>query len=151
MWILRYNSIITTAILTMLISQALKPLIILVFDHNFKLSMLKSTGGMPSSHAALVSSLTTSIAIKYGMDSGLFAISLAISLIIVHDAMGVRQEAGKQAAVLNQWSKILSETYGDDNFRIDTLKTLLGHSFSQVTAGILLGIGSGFLFMNIFS
>lgn len=151
MWILKYNPILTTSILTMLVCQILKPLIILIFDHNIKASMMRSTGGMPSSHSGMVTSLVVSVGLTYGIESGAFAISFVLAAIVIHDAMGVRQAAGKQAEVLNEWSLILSETYGDDNFRIDTLKTLLGHSLSQVTAGVLVGVGCGFLFMNIFT
>lgn len=149
MWILKFNPVITTTILTVLICQTLKPLIILAFDKNLKASMLSSTGGMPSSHSAMVASLATSVAMLKGPESLEFAISLTLALIVIHDAMGIRRAAGNQAKVINEWSKVLSEIYENDEFKIVTLKTLLGHSFSQVFVGVFLGITLGYLFMSI--
>ena len=58
----------------------------------------------------------------------------------MHDAMGIRQEAGKQAEVINEWSKILSDIHEDGVFSQEHLKTMLGHSFSQVVAGLVFGL-----------
>ncbi len=64
--------------------------------------VLAQAGGMPSSHAAMVSSLVTAVGYQYGLDSGLFAIAVALAVIVMYDARGVRQESGKQARVINQ-------------------------------------------------
>ncbi len=105
---------------------------------------MKSTGGMPSSHTAFVIALTTSIALVDGLGSVSFAISLVFALIIIHDAMGVRREAGRQAEVINDWSKQLSKLFEEGQFNEENLKTMLGHSFSQVLGGAILGFLAGF-------
>ena len=89
--------------------------------------------------------LTTSIGITSGVGSVAFAISLVFAFIVMHDAMGVRQEAGKQAEVINEWSKILSQIHDEGLFNQEHLKTMLGHSFSQVFAGMVLGLLVGFI------
>ena len=66
------------------------------------ITFLDLSGGMPSSHSAFVSSLTTCIFFKYGVKSPIFAMCLAFSLIILYDARMVRYESGKQAIVLNE-------------------------------------------------
>ena len=102
--------------------------------------MFVTTGGMPSSHSATVTALTASIAITQGVGSVAFAVSLVFAFIVMHDAMGIRQEAGKQAEVINEWSKILSDIHEDGVFSQEHLKTMLGHSFSQVVAGLVFGL-----------
>ena len=79
-----------------------------------------------------------------GMASVEFAICVIFSIIVIHDSMNIRAEAGKQADVINEWSRILSEMHKDGPFKQEHLKTMLGHSFSQVFAGIILGLIVGF-------
>lgn len=91
-------------------------------------------GGMPSTHSALVSSITTIVYITYGNNSILFAITLFFSLIVIYDSMGIRYESGEQAKVLNK----LSNT---------NLKEMLGHKPIECLIGVLFGI----LFSIIFN
>ncbi|HBN09824.1 MAG TPA: hypothetical protein DD435_14630 [Cyanobacteria bacterium UBA8530] len=102
---------------------------------------LVTTGGMPSSHTALVSGLATSIGIREGFGSSSFDIALTFALIVMYDAAGVRQAAGKQAKVLN---KMLFELKNSLSFREDHLKELLGHTPREVIAGAFLGIAVSF-------
>ena len=67
---------------------------------NFK--RLVGAGGMPSSHSAVVATLTTLIGQEYGVESGIFAMSCVFSAIVMYDAAGVRRAAGKQATLLNK-------------------------------------------------
>lgn len=62
-------------------------------------------GGMPSSHSSLCAGITTAVALTQGLGSPMFAVCVAFSVIVMYDAMGVRQHAGKQAEVLNQVSQ----------------------------------------------
>ena len=101
------------------------------------------TGGMPSSHSAVVTSIMTAIGLSEGFSSPMFAISFVFSFIVMYDAAGVRRAAGKQAAILNQliYSK---------QVKVDTnekLKELLGHTPIQVFVGALYGIIVGYLMM----
>ena len=137
------NAPLVSAFTAWLVAQVLKPLINLALTGRFNAHMLLTTGGMPSSHTATVIALTTSVAIREGIGSTLFAMCVIFSIIVIHDAMGVRAEAGKQADVINEWSRFLSDIHKDGPFKPEHLKTMLGHSFSQVFAGFILGLLSG--------
>lgn len=101
--------------------------------------VLFSNGGMPSSHTASVMALTTAALLKEGIGSSLFAICAILSMIVINDAVGVRYETGKQAAVLNKITKQLFK--GDGEHKNSALKELVGHTPMQVLMGVLLGIG----------
>ncbi|WP_099361738.1 divergent PAP2 family protein [Fredinandcohnia onubensis] len=111
-------------------------------------SLVTSTGGMPSSHSAAVTALTTGIALEQGVDSPFFAIATVFAVIVMFDASGVRRHAGEQATVLNQlvadfqkfaedaklWPKL------DEDSKRKELKELLGHKPIEVFFGGLTGI-----------
>lgn len=99
-----------------------------------------STGGMPSSHTSLVTTLTTSIGLIYGFRNIEFAISLVFSLVIIHDAMGIRYEAGKHASVLNKIAKDIQSIITLEEGYDVKFKELLGHHPIEVFGGFVLGI-----------
>ncbi|MBR1937930.1 MAG: divergent PAP2 family protein [Spirochaetales bacterium] len=129
-----------------LFAQLLKP-IILCFFHKEKFDkyMLITTGGMPSSHTATVVALTTSVGLIYSFSSVYFAVCAVFSIIIIHDAMNLRMQAGKHAQVLNKWSRYFQNVFDDESFTEEHLKTMLGHSFAQVLGGFVLGLVIGFM------
>ncbi len=134
------NAPFLSAFFASLIAQFIKPIISVIVGDKFDIKRAFSTGGMPSSHTATVIALTTTIAIRYGIGSTLFAISAVFGTIVIHDAMGIRKEAGKQAELLNEWSRIFIEIHEEGQFTQANLKTMLGHSFSQVLFGAILGL-----------
>jgi acid phosphatase family membrane protein YuiD len=142
------NKPLAAAILATFIAQLLKMITNLFIDGKFVPEKFISTGGMPSSHAASVSALTTSIGYIYGVGHVYFAISLVFAVVVIHDAVGIRRAAGRHAELLNEWSKLLSEIY-EHGFQTENLKTLLGHTYPQVFAGIGLGILVGYLTLFI--
>jgi acid phosphatase family membrane protein YuiD len=95
------------------------------------------TGGMPSSHSAFVSGLTTAVGILEGFGSTLFAACFVFSMIVMYDAAGLRRAAGKQAAILN---KLIDELIHTGELKQARLKELLGHTPYEVFAGASLGI-----------
>lgn len=100
--------------------------------------MFTTTGGMPSSHAAGVTGLSTSVGLIQGFSSIEFAIALGYALIVMYDAAGVRRAAGKQAACLN---KIIMDVYKQELKEAGgKLKELLGHTPLQVFVGAIFGI-----------
>lgn len=123
-------------------AQILKVLLILVTERKLKLGRLTETGGMPSSHSAGVAALAAACAMKYGVDSGYFAISLVFGTITIYDAAGVRRAAGRHAEILNTLMTELAHLFEEGNSP-KALKTLLGHTYPQVLVGTLLGIGTG--------
>ena len=106
---------------------------------------LISTGGWPSSHSALVASLSFSILALYGYKiSMMFVVALVTSVIVVHDAMGVRLEASKHAEMLNDINEELSDR-GMIPSQDKPLKEMLGHKPFEVLSGILLGFAIAFI------
>ena len=99
--------------------------------------MAVGTGGMPSSHTALVVSVTTTIALVQGMNSMLFDVAAVFSSIVMYDATGLRQAAGRQAALVN---KIMDELWEEHTVRESRLKELLGHTRLEVVGGAIYGV-----------
>lgn len=133
---LLHNNIIWVSLLSWGIAQSLKVILTLILNKRFDIRRFVGAGGMPSSHSALVVSLTTSIGRLEGYDSPIFSLALAFSLIVMYDAAGVRRAAGKQAKVLNE---ILEQFYTSRIVPEEKLKELLGHTPVEVIAGALLG------------
>ncbi|WP_053360443.1 divergent PAP2 family protein [Bacillus sp. FJAT-27251] len=111
-------------------------------------SLLTSTGGMPSSHSAAVTALSTGVALETGLDSPVFAISAIFAIITMFDATGVRRQAGEQAIVLNQlvadFNRIIEDAKDwpkkPEQEKRRELKELLGHKPIEVFFGGLTGI-----------
>ncbi|NLT94551.1 MAG: divergent PAP2 family protein [Clostridia bacterium] len=138
------NQILKTTLLAWAIAQFLKVFIVLWTQKKWDFTRLVGSGGMPSSHSALVTALATCIGKNFGFDSGEFALALTIALVVMYDAAGVRRAAGKQAEVLNQ---IIDDLYHHrTEFNRERLKELLGHTPIEVVAGAALGITIGIIF-----
>jgi acid phosphatase family membrane protein YuiD len=132
------NRVLIVALLASLIAQVLKLFIELVRHRKVNIRVLVTTGGMPSSHSALVAALATGVGQTIGWSSPDFAIAAIFAIIVMYDAAGVRQAAGKQARILNQ---ILDELFQEHpKFNEDRLKELLGHTPFQVIVGLALGV-----------
>ena len=147
------NFPLTAALVAIVFAQVIKIPIKLIVAREFTPSLAFSTGGMPSSHSAAVTALTTGIGIVEGVTSPVFAVAFVFSIITMFDATGVRRHAGEHAVVLNQlikdfqyfvdgardWNK--KEEYE----KRQELKELLGHQPIEVFFGGLTGIGIAFL------
>jgi hypothetical protein len=135
------NNILICAILGNIIAQVLKVVINFFTEKEFNIKRLIGAGGMPSSHSSTVAALATAIYIEYGINSPYFALAVIFGLIVLSDAAGVRNAAGKHAEILNvlkdDLQYLLSKNF--DNIR---LKELLGHTRIQVIIGTLIGIGT---------
>ncbi len=131
------NDVLMVSIVSWFIAQALKVIITLLTDKKLNLYRFVGSGGMPSSHSAMVMGLSTAVGLKTGWDSNLYAISLVYALIVMYDASGVRRAVGKQAIILN---KILEDKQNHKPIAEGRLKELVGHTPIEVFAGALLGI-----------
>lgn len=132
------NRVLLVATLACLIAQSAKLAIELARNRKFNFRVLVETGGMPSAHSALVTALATGIGQTAGWNSTEFALATIFAVIVMYDAAGVRQAAGKQARILNQ---IVDEFFSEDHDLNEArLKELLGHTPFQVIVGALLGI-----------
>ncbi len=134
-----HNQILLISLLACFTAQGLKALIELIRDGKVSLRYLVSSGGMPSAHSALVGALATGVGLQVGWSSAEFAIAALFAVIVMYDAAGVRQAAGKQARILNQ---IIDEMFQEGKeFNEERLKELIGHTPFQVLVGLSLGIG----------
>ena len=137
------NPFLLTGVTSWLIAQVLKTILHWIIYKKLDFERIYGDGGMPSGHSATVSSLATICALTFGFGSVEFAITAILAIIVCHDAMGVRREAGRQAEVLNELLRFL-ETGSDAD-----LKELVGHTPLQVAAGILIGIGNALLMYSV--
>jgi hypothetical protein len=131
------NYIFGTTVAAWIIAQSIKVLLGVLRERRFNFRWFVGTGGMPSSHSAGVSALSTSIGVAYGFDSALFAVTLVFTLVVLFDSQGVRFSTGKMAGVLN---KMLDDIYWKKKLDDKQLKEFLGHTPVEVFAGIALGI-----------
>lgn len=127
------------AIASMMAAQLLKPFLLLITERRFDWKRAFDTGGMPSSHTSLVTTLTIVIGAEEGIDSTMFAVALVFSLYFVFEATGLRQEVGQQARVLNEMVEEFVEQH-QMNFDDDRLRELVGHTWPEVMGGIVVGV-----------
>jgi acid phosphatase family membrane protein YuiD len=133
------NKYVTIPALTWFIAQMYKLIYTLIRYKELDFTRLFGTGGMPSSHTCYVVSLCTVIGKSSGVDTVAFGVSFAFALIVMSDAAGVRQAAGKQAKLLNS---LMSTHFKDDAFN-ENLKELIGHKPLEVLIGAILGVLTG--------
>jgi uncharacterized protein len=136
------NKIFLSSICSLCTAQILKSILYLIKRRRKKSRevveiLIWRTGGMPSSHAALVSSLCTSLAFVRGIASDLFIFSFWFALVVLRDAMGIRRSAGLLAKALNNLGKQAAETTGLD---FHAVKEIQGHTPMEVIVGTSLGI-----------
>ena len=134
------NTVFISAVSGWFSAQVLKTIIHLILTKKFVAERLVGSGGMPSSHSATVCALATASCIKFGPGSFEFAVSLILSIIVMHDAMGVRRETGIQARVLNELIETFAKMGHSELSAEDKLKEFVGHTPLQVLIGALLGI-----------
>ena len=137
------NRILIAALVAWAIAQAIKAILYTIVNREFKFERLVGSGGMPSSHAATVCALTTAVAMQFGLGSFEFAISFVLSSVVLHDARGVRQEAGKQAVTITAIIDHLIKEGTIIELPNWELKELIGHTPLQVLIGSIMGICVG--------
>jgi uncharacterized protein len=130
------NKIVVSVVLAYFLSSAIKMFFNFLRTEKWDPMVFLRTGGMPSSHTASVTAMTTSIYLMEG-PSNLFIVCFIVSVIVISDAVGMRRAMGKQAEVVN---KIADEFKYFKKFRTKRLYELLGHTPKQVIAGLILGI-----------
>lgn len=131
------NQALVAGIVGATIAQLIKFVTVLVRDRRIDVRTLVTTGGMPSSHSALVTGLATSVGLTEGFTSTIFDVALVLAMVVMYDAAGVRRAAGKQARIINQ---IIFDLQHSLSFQESRLKELLGHTPLEVIGGALLGI-----------
>ncbi len=131
------NQIFLAWFMACLVAQSTKILLGSLRQRRFDFRWVLGTGGMPSTHAAGVTALSTAVGIRVGFDSALFAATLVFTVITLFDAQGVRRWSGRQAQVLN---KMLEDIYFKRRIQEERVKELLGHTPTEVVAGVGVGV-----------
>ena len=132
-----HNHLLINALLAWCTAQVLKFCIYLAVNRSLDWGRLLGDGGMPSGHSATVTALAVTAGLEYGLDAPVFAVCVVLAIIVMHDAMGVRMEAGKHAQVINELLEMLNNTELEPDVK---LKEFLGHTPMQVCCGALLGL-----------
>ncbi|KAJ4955542.1 hypothetical protein NE237_012325 [Protea cynaroides] len=130
------NPTFVSGLLAWMCAQSTKVFLNFFVERKWDFRMLFASGGMPSSHSALCTALTTSVGLCHGVADSLFPVCLGFSLIVMYDAIGVRRHAGMQAEVLNL---IVEDMFQGHPISKRKLKEFLGHTPSQVLAGAFVG------------
>jgi len=135
------NHLLINALASWLIAQLVKVLLYALVNRRLDWKRLFGDGGMPSGHSATVTALAATAALECGLDSPAFAISTILAVIVMHDATGVRRQAGEHAKAINE----LMEALNSDMAPEDKLQELLGHTPLQVFFGALIGLAVALL------
>ena len=127
------NKIFLSIVIAGVLAQLIK-IAIFIFKHKqkFQIKDLIVTGGMPSSHSALVTALAIAVYLDQGLTAAFF-LAAVFALVVVRDAFGVRRTAGEEGKILN---KIIKAS----KLKIKTFHYSLGHTPAEVTVGIIIGI-----------
>ena len=151
------NRVLVAGITGWASAQVIKAILYAVLNKSFSIERLFGDGGMPSGHSATVSAMAMMSLMHYGVSSFEFAVSTMLAIIVMHDAMGVRLETGRQAEVINELTALFEEIADDFNneetwekkfkkvFSEEKLKEYVGHTPIQVIAGCILGLIVGWV------
>ena len=131
-----------SAIIAAVLAQLLKPIIYYLNTHRWNLWLIKDSGGMPSSHTAMVTALALSVGLQERFSSTIFAVTCTFAVIVIYDAANVRYYSGQNIKVTQQLVKDVQEnlhTEFDNPIYQIKLKDVLGHKWKEVFGGLLLG------------
>jgi acid phosphatase family membrane protein YuiD len=136
-WALFQNRVLIAGLIAWALAQIVKIPLDFFRTRRWNWALLFTTGGMPSSHSALMTATTHAIGLYYGFANPLFALSVAITMIVVYDAANVRRQAGIHAQRINV---IFDELLRGHPINEKDLREVLGHTPLEVAGGILFGL-----------
>ena len=142
------NNVLVISICAWAVAQFLKVFVGLVRERRLDFRYFVASGGMPSSHSAVVSALATAVAMTEGLSSVAFAISAILAIVVMYDAAGVRQAVSRQSVILNRIVRELLVRRPRDEVERD-LREFIGHTPFQVIAGATLGVFVAWLWLLI--
>lgn len=131
------NKVLVAGMIAWGLAQVIKIPLEYLRTRRWNWSLLFTTGGMPSSHSALMTGSVLAIGLYYGFDNPLFALGVAITMVVTYDAAGVRRQAGIHAQRINV---LVEELLKGHIFNEKDLREVLGHTPLEVIGGILLGL-----------
>ena len=131
------NHVLLTGLAGWILAQVLKIPIDYFRERRWNWALFFAAGGMPSSHSALVTSTAAAVGLHYGFDSPLFGVAVAMAMIVVYDATGIRRQAGMQAQKINY---LVEELLQGHPISQEHLREVLGHTPLEALGGVLLGL-----------
>lgn len=141
------NYILISATVGWLLAQVIKVPVDFLRNKRWNWAILFQTGGMPSSHTALVTGIAHGVGLYNGFNSPLFAIAFTLAAVVIYDATGIRRQAGKHADIIN---RMIEELAAGHPLKNEELFILLGHTPLQAFAGVLMGIAAAQIGWYIF-
>jgi len=132
------NPVLIGALIAWSLAQGGKLPLEYIRSRRWNWSLLFSTGGMPSSHTALVTAIAHGTGMVSGFDSPAFALGVALAMVVIYDATGIRRQAGLHAEMINAMFQDLMEGHP---LQQEKLAEVLGHSPGEAFVGLLLGLG----------
>ncbi len=137
------NAVVDCGLLAWFLAQLIKVILDLALLGKMEWQRFFSSGGMPSSHSALVVAATTAIGMRDGFGGTVFALAVILSAVVMYDACNVRRSAGDTARLVNKLLEHMEKLTAED--LADNLREVMGHTPLQVLMGALLGMGVGLL------
>ena len=131
------NHVLWTTLAAWFMAQVLKLPLAYLRTHRWNWALLVSAGGMPSSHSALVTATAHAVGLYAGFDSPVFALAVAIAMVVIYDATGIRRQAGMQAQKINI---LVEELLQGHPISDRHLREVLGHTPIEALGGVLLGL-----------
>jgi uncharacterized protein len=131
------NHVFLTGMAGWFLAQVLKIPVDYLRERRWNWALFFAAGGMPSSHSCLVTSTALAVGLNYGFDNPLFAVAVALALVVVYDATGVRRQAGMQAQKINI---LVEELLKGHPINEQHLREVIGHTPLEALGGVLLGL-----------
>jgi acid phosphatase family membrane protein YuiD len=137
--------VLLSVLLAWFVAQFLKPFVHYARVREWEWARWFGAGGMPSSHSAVVVSATYALGLQNGFDSPMFALGVAVCMVVLYDAAGIRRQAGEHARIINA---IIDDLAHGHPLKEEHLKELLGHTPGEVVTGMITGIAAAHIVMT---
>jgi hypothetical protein len=131
------NQVLWAGVAAWALAQIIKVPYAYLQEKRWNWSLLFRAGGMPSSHAALVTAITHAVGLYVGFDDPLFAVAFMVAMVVVYDATGIRRQAGLHAALINAMIDDLASGHA---LKGEQLLEVLGHTPLEALAGVIMGL-----------
>ncbi len=107
-----------------------------------------ASGGFPSFHSGLASSVTMLVLLEYGFGSVFFAVAFAFGILFAYDAMNHRYETGQHAHYINDLRTELQTILQKKEPAL--LKERIWHTPREVAGWIMFGTILTYVFYYIY-